>query len=104
MISKQKIKFICSLRYNKYRLKHNCFIVEGEHLVNAFINSDFEVDSIFGTKSWCDKNKIYNPFLVSIRELKRISCLKNPSNVLAVISKPNLKSKSIDFFSITPNQ
>jgi len=50
MISKQKIKFISSLRHNKYRLKFNCFIAEGEHVVNSFMCSDFQIESVFATK------------------------------------------------------
>ncbi len=94
MISKQTIKFITSLRHNKYRLKYNSFIAEGHHVVNDFINSHFEVQSVFATKSWINNNcesNLYNKShivqLVTNQEMSQISCLKSPSNVLAVISK-----------------
>jgi len=102
MISKQKIKFISSLRHNKYRLKFNCFIAEGEHVVNSFMCSDFQIESVFATKTWIDSNKSCNASLVTQKEIGRISCLKNPSNVLAIISKPNQKYKNKEFNAIYP--
>ncbi len=105
MISKQKIKFITSLRHNKYRLKYNSFIAEGHHVVNDFINSHFEVTSVFATKSWINSNcksTLFNKSqiiqIVTNQEMAQISCLKSPSNVLAVISR--LKS-NFDYSSIS---
>ena len=89
MISKQKIKFISSLKHNKYRLKYNCFVVEGAHIVSEFISSNFKIHSIYGTKEWVENNEHDNANIVTKRELSRISSLKNPSNVLAVIYQPN---------------
>jgi len=91
MISKQKIKFISSLKHTKYRLKFNCFIAEGEHVVRSFMESNFKVNSLFATKEWIEKNKSSDSCCVTKRELGRISCLKNPSDVLAIIQKPNSK-------------
>tara|TARA_B100001250_G_scaffold411192_1_gene439294 strand:+ start:4437 stop:5171 length:735 start_codon:yes stop_codon:yes gene_type:complete len=89
MISKQTIKFISSLKHAKYRLKYNCFVVEGSHLVTEFINSNFKIHSIYSTQAWSDNNQTDNVFIVNQRELSRISSFKNPSNVLAVIYKKN---------------
>jgi len=89
MISKQQIKFINSLKYNKYRLKYNCFIAEGDHVVNEFINSNFEIKSIFGInpKKYKLKNNIFS---ITKSDLNKISLLKSPSDILAVIYKPDL--------------
>ena len=91
MISKQTIKFISSLKHSKYRLKYNCFVAEGTHLVSEFINSKFKIHSIYATKSFVDDKQFNNISIVSQRELSRISSLKNPSNILAVIYRPNYK-------------
>ncbi|MBF26005.1 MAG: RNA methyltransferase [Flavobacteriales bacterium] len=85
MLSKQNIKFISSLRYSKYRLKYNCFVVEGPHLVDEFINSDYKIHSIFSTDKGFTYNQNENVTFITKAELKRISYLKNPSNVLAVV-------------------
>jgi len=69
MISKQKIKFISSLKHNKYRLKYNCFIAEGEHVVNSFIDSKFEIKFIFSTS---DLSHVYQTLDYSmITKMKR---------------------------------
>jgi len=91
MISKQTIKFISSLKHSKYRLKYNCFVAEGPHLVSEFINSKFKIHSIYATQAFVDENQFNNISIVSQRELSRISSLKNPSNILAVIYRPNYK-------------
>ena len=91
MISKQKIKFISSLQHNKYRLKYNCFIAEGEHVVNSFIDSNFEIKFIFSTNDLSHAYEKLDYSIITKKELYRISCLKNPSNVLAVIVKKQLE-------------
>ena len=91
MISKQTIKFISSLKHSKYRLKYNCFVAEGIHLVSEFINSKFKIHSIYATQALVGDNQFNNISIVSQRELSRISSLKNPSNILAVIYRPDYK-------------
>jgi len=93
MISKQKIKFISSLKHNKYRLKYNCFVVEGSHIVSEFLSSKFKIHSIYATKEWVENNQCHNVIVVNKRELSQMSSLKTPSNVLAVIYQPD---KQID--------
>lgn len=85
MLSNQNIKFISSLRYSKYRLKYNCFVVEGTHLVDEFINSDYKIHSVFATQECFSSYQNQNIQIITKGELKRISFLKNPSNVLAVV-------------------
>ena len=97
MISKQTIKFISSLRQNKYRLKYHCFIAEGEHVVSELINSDFKIHSIFSTNEWHQKKVTDNIARITKSELARISALKNPSDLLAVVHKP---TQEIDFSNL----
>ena len=91
MISKQKIKFISSLKHNKYRLKSNCFIAEGEHVINSFIDSKFEIKFIFSTDDLSDLYQKIDYSRITKKELYKISCLKNPSNMLAVIVKKKIE-------------
>ena len=91
MISKQKIKFISSLKHNKYRLKSNCFIAEGEHVVNSFIDSNFEIKFILSTNDLSDLYQKLDYSMITKKELYKISCLKNPSNILAVIVKKKIE-------------
>ena len=52
MLSRNQIKFIQSLKQKKFRLQHQLFVVEGEKIVNEFLNSDWEIEQIYATKEW----------------------------------------------------
>ncbi len=96
MLSKQQIKFVNSLKHNKYRLKYNCFVAEGHHVVNEFIKSDFKLKLIISTKEWQVKSKI-KTLVVDKKTLDKISFLKTASSVLAVFYKPNAVLNLDDF-------
>jgi len=95
MISKQEVKFINSLKHNKYRLKYDCFIIEGMHIVKEFINSNFIIQSIFSTREFTSSYK-GDVNLISHKELQRISSLDNPSSILAIVKKPKYIFKAKD--------
>jgi TrmH family RNA methyltransferase len=93
MLTKNQIKLIRSLSLKKNRQKHGLFVVEGEKLVNEILASDWEVESIYATKEWLGSDAV----IVSKNELNRISSLKSPNKVLAVVKvKANLKPISGD--------
>jgi len=108
MLSKNKIKFINSLKKNKFRGNHQQFIAEGNKLVREFINSSFNINQIISTKKWLDSITGYSCQLTEIIEVKsselnRISSLKTPNNVLAVIQIPDyqiIKDEIINTLSI----
>ena len=87
MLSRNQIKFIKSLKQKKFRLQHQLFVVEGEKIVNDFLNSDWKIEQIYATKQWEG-----DAVEVSIKELERISSLKTPNKVLAIIKIPKRKS------------
>ena len=87
MLSRNQIKFIRSLKQKKFRLQHQLFVVEGEKIVNDFLNSDWKIEQIYATKEWEG-----DAVEVSIKELERISSLKTPNKVLAIIKMPQKKS------------
>lgn len=88
MITSNKIKFIRSLKLKKNRDIHNCFIVEGEKMVNEILNSSFVIRDIYVTKDCSlrinDNIDIHN---ISANNLKRITNLKTPNKVLAIVEK-----------------
>ena len=88
MISKQKIKFINSLKHNKYRSKYNCFVAEGVNVINEFLKANFEIYDIFALEG---TQLLFNDFhIISKNDLNKISFLKNPSNSIAIFKKPIL--------------
>lgn len=90
MISKNQIKFITSLKQKKFRQQHQCFVVEGVKGVEEFLNSDFELHSLFATK----KMELAEYELITQKDLKRISFLNSPNVALAVFKIP--KSLPVD--------
>ena len=94
MLTKNQIKFIRSLSLKKNRQKHGFFIVEGEKLVNEVLSSDWEVEGIYATKEWLGENAT----IISYNDLSRISSLKTPNKVVAVVK---IKKGSLDITSNT---
>jgi len=83
MLSRNQIKFIKSLKQKKFRLQQQLFVVEGEKLVNEFLNSDWEIEQIYATKEWEGE-----AVEITTKELERISFLKTPNKVLAIVKMP----------------
>ena len=89
MITKNQIKFIKSLSLKKKRIKEQLFIAEGEKVVSELLRSDFEIKNIYATKEWEVSND--NITQISNAELQKISNLKSPNKVLAVVQFKNHK-------------
>lgn len=98
MLSQNKKKLVRSLAQKKYRIKHGLFLVEGIKLFNELAASDYEIVEVFTTNVQLDSlkkipaNIIYE---VTEAELKSISCLEQPNEVLAVVKIP--KESTIDY-------
>lgn len=93
MLSKSKIKLIKSLSLGKFRKEHGLFIAEGSTNVLDFIKGRPVVEEVFATEHWLEKNgsKLTGVTFsaVSEKELKKITHLKNPSEVVGVFKLPN---------------
>lgn len=92
MISKNQIKHIQSLHAKKNREEEGLFIVEGIKLVTEFINHQkFEIKEVFATIDFINnhKNELENHSIsfteITSDELKKISHLTSPNQVLAVV-------------------
>ena len=91
MISKNQIKQITALHKAKGRKKAGLFIVEGPKAVDEFINSNFEIDAVFGTREWIEFAPQILDYaeMISEKELHSISTQKHPNQVLAVVKMPD---------------
>ena len=100
MLSKAKIKYLNSLKVNKGRTKLGCFVVEGDKMVQDIIQSDWTITELYAQSHWIeklgveDKNKIGKIVAIDLREMKKVSSLKNPHNVLAIVKIPELDPKA----------
>jgi len=100
MLSKNKIKYLQSLKIQKFREIHRRFIAEGDKLVKELINSDLVVEEIFGLNDWIIEVNIPKNICVcevNTSELERISNLKTPNKVVAVVKIPNNVNEYINY-------
>ena len=96
MLSKNQIKLINSLAQKKFRQQLGLFVVEGIKGINEFLNSDYELHSLYTTKLFFDASNEHC-FEITETELKKISSLKKPNTALAVFKmskavKPELNA------------
>ena len=91
MLTNNEIKFVKSLYLKKNRDKFSLFIAEGEKIVSELIKSNFIVKKIYALNDWFDNNQISSDseqyFQINSKELSRISRLKAPNKVLAIVEK-----------------
>lgn len=92
MLSKSQISFVKSLQQKKNRKENSLFVVEGIKSVVEFAQSDYVIDTIFYTGKDVLKLLIlsHNVKLFEIKEdeLKKISTLMQPQQVLALVRIP----------------
>jgi len=98
MLSKARIKLINQLKQKKYREINKMFFAEGSINVIDFIKSKTSIVELFATEDWINNNEsIIADCLtttVSFKDLKRISALSNPSDVLAIFELPNMTTQA----------
>ena len=88
MLTKNGIKIITSLGSKKYRQKYNLFVVEGVKNVKEVLKSSIKVKEIYCTNENLWKNERVKTISISDQDLKKISFLANPNEVLAVCELP----------------
>lgn len=89
MISKNKIKYIQSLELKKNRNKENVFVAEGPKLVEALLQVSTPC-FIAATADWIEVNshlKVLEMVEVTEEELKKISFLQHPQQVLGIFKQ-----------------
>ena len=90
MLSKARIKLIQSLNLKKHRSELKLFVVEGKKQVTELLTSNYQINCIVATPNWADafaqdiKNNT-ELIIVTTEELKKVSLLQTPQEVLAVV-------------------
>jgi len=94
MISKNKIKYLRSLKLKKFRQKYNNFTVEGEKIALEILQSqNVEIETVIATEDW--KNKHFNQSLrnqseieiAAEKDFKQFSNFSTPSPVFVVANQ-----------------
>ena len=95
MLSKNKIKFINSLKKKKNRIKKGCFIAEGEKIIFELLgDSTYKITELFAIESFLSKltsqqkDTIDELHAITEEELDKVSDLKNPNKTIAVVKIP----------------
>ncbi len=92
MVSRSQLKYIQSLGQKKHRDIDGVFVAEGPKLVKELVqNKNVGLTQIFALDEWIIENKdllmSINVTTISEAELERISQLKTPHKVLAIVKK-----------------
>lgn len=102
MLSKNQIKLITSLQKKKFRDQHQLFVAEGDKLVLDLLKAKLTATYLIHTPNWKHTSlsetfsNIESRIETDENQIKKISNLKTPSQVLAVFHIPN--------FAIEQNQ
>ena len=89
MISKNQIKQIRSLELKKNRRRENLFVAEGPKVVGDLVQAGYVPHSIFSTTERPDAQ------LITDEELRRISFLQHPQEILALFEIPTANSQQL---------
>ena len=100
MLSKAKIKLINQLAQKKYRTQTGLFIVEGHKTVGDMMNY-FSCEYLYYTSDYKGMRTANESSEVTYDELKKISRLETPQNVLAVFKMPIYEGVGIDSNALT---
>jgi TrmH family RNA methyltransferase len=92
MLSKSQISLLKSLQHKKDRIEHGLFLVEGYKSVIEFIDSPYYIETIYHTVSFDPKmlklSRKLNLCEISVTEIEKISGLKTPQEVIALVRIP----------------
>ncbi|MDR2231737.1 MAG: RNA methyltransferase [Tannerella sp.] len=98
MLSKAKIKLIRQLEIKKYRDEYKLFVAEGNKTVADMIPF-FDCELLIAEDSWISRQnnlKMKELIVVGGDELRKVSLLKTPQDVLAVFRYPDYKTVEIN--------
>lgn len=91
-LSKAQIKYLLSLQQKKIRQKNRFFVLEGEKMAKeVLLQKKIVINAIYATADWVENHRHlmaqYKSIttIISHSELKKISSLKTPNQVLMVL-------------------
>lgn len=91
MVSKSQLKLIAGLHQKKIRTKHGLFVAEGIKVINEYLQSGFQLHSLFATESNLFDAPQHKTFAITEVELKKMSRLHTPNKAVAIFEIPMAK-------------
>ncbi len=97
-LSKNAIKYIRSLQQKKFRQKYNIFVLEGDKIAREILRqSNLDIEAIYALDEWITNNSLLlqshqqSVHAIEPTELKKISSLTTPNQVLVIAKKPEIE-------------
>ena len=88
MLSKNQAKYIRQLEQKKYRQREKAFVAEGPKVVGDLLQCGFQPRLLLATEQWQQKRNGLDITPVTEEELRKVSFLQHPQQVLAVFPIP----------------
>jgi RNA methyltransferase, TrmH family len=91
MVSRSQSALVKSLKLKKYRQQSNLFVAEGTKAVTEILVSPLKVLHLFATGGWMERNTQLDlpaHTIATEAEMKKLSHLSTPSEVLALVEMP----------------
>ena len=88
MISKNNLKFVHQLEQKKYRRKEGVFVAEGPKVVGDLMTAGFIPRMLFAVEEWIKEEQTEYAHEVTEEELRKLSFLQHPQQVLGVFEIP----------------
>ena len=98
MLSKKQIKFILNLTQRKYREASGCFVVEGPKSVLDLVAAGMELKECY-TLKLLDELPPMVQIVINSSELKAMSSLTTPQNLIGVFKIPKMTRSLLIYFS-----
>ena len=92
MITKAEISMIRSLADKKSRIEYGMFVVEGRKMVSEALVSGFTVRRVLGTDDYAHIERCE---VVGRKDIERMSSLKTPQGILALVEIPKFRMSEI---------
>ena len=89
MLSKNEAKYIQSLCHKKERQSERLFIAEGPKIIEELVTSNFVIKKVFALFNWQTPDFAGNVQVVEVSgdELRKISNLQTPNQVVAIVQQ-----------------
>ena len=102
MLTKAQIKYIQSLGHKKLREAEQVFVAEGPKLINEFLSAgNVKPAAIYAVESFAATHPGKDINVITDTELRRISSLPAPNEVVGIFGKPAFEQPSFeDSFTI----
>ena len=88
MLSKNQIKWVKSLELKKNRKAEGLFVAEGPKVVGDLLRGGFTPRSLFATRGYMEQHRDVSCQEITDEELRKLSFLQHPQQVLAVFEIP----------------